>query len=75
MSATTYHRYQATHEERFRRLLAAWLATLPPDGWTGGVAELFTELNEFEHAGNFLAFVPTRLVSHCGLGVRRRLGS
>jgi hypothetical protein len=59
MSATTYARYQATAEDRFRRLLSAWLATLPPDGWIGGVAELFVTLNAFERAGKFSAFVPT----------------
>ena len=59
MSATTYTRYQATAEERFRRLLAAWLATLPPAGWTGGVAELVAALDDLEHAVKFFAFVPT----------------
>src|SRR5262249_24735185 len=59
MSATTYARYRATAEDRFRRLLSAWLATLPPDGWTGGVAELFAALNMFEREGKFHAFVPT----------------
>src|SRR5262245_48725388 len=59
MSATTYSRYQTTAEDRFRRLLSARLATLPPDGWTGGVAELFAALDAFECAGKFFAFVPT----------------
>ena len=59
MSATTYVRYQATQTERFRRLLSAWLATLPPDGWSGGVMELFAALDVFESAGKFIAFVPT----------------
>ena len=59
MSATTYARYQATAEDRFRQLLAAWLAALPSSGWTGGVAELFATLDAFERAGTFAAFVPT----------------
>jgi hypothetical protein len=59
MSATTYARYQATAEDRFRGLLSAWLATLPTNGWTGGVTELFTILDAFGRAGNFYAFVPT----------------
>jgi hypothetical protein len=59
VSATTYTRYQATAEDRFRQLLSAWLATLSADGWIGGVAELFTILDAFERAGTFSAFVPT----------------
>ncbi len=59
MSAVTYARYQATAEERFRRLLSAWLAMLTPDGWTGGVADLFAALDEFERAKHFSAFIPT----------------
>jgi hypothetical protein len=59
MSEATYRRYQATHEERFRRLLAAWLATLPADGWKGGVADLFTALDAFERAGKSFTFVPS----------------
>ncbi len=59
MSAVTYARYQATAEERFRRLLVAWLATLPRDGWTGGAAELFAALDAFEREGRFCAYVPT----------------
>ena len=70
MSATTAARYRETGEDRFRRLLSAWLATLPPDGWTGGVAELFAALDSFESAGKFYAFVPSssgltkKLLSH-----------
>ncbi len=37
MSATTYVRYQAAQDERFRRLLSAWLATLPAGQVFGGV--------------------------------------
>jgi hypothetical protein len=59
MSATTHARYQATADDRFRRLLSAWLATLTPDGWTGGVADLFAALDAFERAGTFFAFIPT----------------
>jgi hypothetical protein len=57
MSATTHARYQATAEDRFRRLLS--LATLPPDGWTGGVVDLFAALDAFERAWKFFAFIPT----------------
>lgn len=59
MSAMTHARYQATHDERFRRLLSAWLAALPPDGWTGNVSQLFATLDDLERAGKFFTFVPT----------------
>ncbi|MCI0704595.1 MAG: hypothetical protein L0241_26360 [Planctomycetia bacterium] len=59
MSATTHARYRATEEQRFRQLLSAWLTTLPPDGWKGGVTELFAALDTFGRAGKFFVFVPT----------------
>jgi hypothetical protein len=59
MNAATHARCQAAAEDRFRRLLSAWLAILPPDGWTGGVADLFVALDAVERAGTFFAFVPT----------------
>ncbi|MBY0459384.1 MAG: hypothetical protein K2V38_18825 [Gemmataceae bacterium] len=59
MSAKTHARYQALHDERFQRLLAAWLRTLPAGGWTGRVAELVAGLDELERTGTFLVCVPT----------------
>ncbi|MBY0461226.1 MAG: hypothetical protein K2V38_28210 [Gemmataceae bacterium] len=59
MSAKTHARYQTTRDERFRRLLVAWLQNLPPNGWRGTVAELFAELDERERTGTFFVFVPT----------------
>ena len=58
MRATTAARYRETGEERFRQLLGAWLATLPSDGWTGNVVELFEALDALEGERKFYAFVP-----------------
>jgi hypothetical protein len=59
VSAPTDTRSPVTHEERFRRLLSAWLATLTPNGWTGGVSALFAALWAFERVERFFVSVPS----------------
>ena len=56
-----YHaRTQQLLRERFGRLLAAWLATLPPEGWSGGVDSLRRELDRLNESGSFHAYVPSK---------------
>ena len=63
MSTTGANGRRATVGDRFRKLLATWLATLPKAGWKGGTGELFDALQTLNVAGRFYTIVPRG----CGL--------
>jgi hypothetical protein len=64
MSAATQARYREAHVNAFRKVLAAWLASLPADGWEGGVEELGASLWAITRGDP----VPTRIPTGTGLG-------
>ena len=57
MSMTGPNGRRATVADRFRKLLAAWLSTLPATGWKGGTGELFDALETLNVAGKFFTIV------------------
>jgi hypothetical protein len=66
VSAVTKARYRDAHLSAFRRVLAAWLAKLPPDGWEGDVTALEGALVKIARRAPVPAFVPRET----GLGRR-----
>ena len=57
MSTTGANGRRATVGDRFRKLLATWLATLPKAGWRGGTGELFDALETLNVGGKFFTIV------------------
>jgi len=57
MSTTGANGRRATVADRFRKLLATWLATLPKAGWRGGTGELFDALETLNVGGKFFTIV------------------
>jgi hypothetical protein len=47
---------------RFPRLLRAWLAQLPAEGWSGGAGDLADDLDRLNRAERLYAFVPHRRI-------------
>jgi hypothetical protein len=56
MRASAAQRGRRLLDERFRTLLAQWLAVQPADEWRGGVTELWEEL--FMLADRWTTFIP-----------------
>ena len=51
-------RYRAAGIQSFRQVLSAWLPTVPPAGWEGGVAELEDALEAVKAEFQLRGWIP-----------------